>query len=92
MGIKHFKPTSPGRRQMTVSTFEEITTDKPEKSLTVPLVKKAGRNNQDGSPPGTTAAVTSVNIGLSISNGTRTAFPARLPQWNTTRTVPPISL
>ena len=33
MGIKHFKPTSPGRRQMTVSTFEEITTDKPEKSL-----------------------------------------------------------
>ncbi|MDR6226954.1 50S ribosomal protein L2 [Desmospora profundinema] len=46
MGIKHFKPTSPGRRQMTVSTFEEITTDKPEKSLTAKLVKKAGRNNQ----------------------------------------------
>ncbi|PTX58183.1 LSU ribosomal protein L2P [Melghirimyces profundicolus] len=46
MGIKHFKPTSPGRRQMTVSTFDEITTDKPEKSLTTNLVKKAGRNNQ----------------------------------------------
>ncbi len=46
MGIKHFKPTSPGRRQMTVSTFEEITTDKPEKSLLAPLPKKAGRNNQ----------------------------------------------
>ncbi|PTM54682.1 50S ribosomal protein L2 [Desmospora activa] len=46
MGIKHFKPTSPGRRQMTVSTFEEITTDKPEKSLTTNLIKKAGRNNQ----------------------------------------------
>lgn len=46
MGIKHFKPTSPGRRQMTVSTFEEITTDKPEKSLTTNLTKKAGRNNQ----------------------------------------------
>ncbi|QKG85594.1 50S ribosomal protein L2 [Kroppenstedtia pulmonis] len=46
MGIKHFKPTSPGRRQMTVSTFEEITTDKPEKSLLSPLNKKAGRNNQ----------------------------------------------
>jgi large subunit ribosomal protein L2 len=46
MGIKHFKPTSPGRRQMTVSTFEEITTDQPEKSLTTKLVKKAGRNNQ----------------------------------------------
>ena len=46
MGIKHYKPTSPGVRQKTVSTFEEITTDKPEKSLTVPLIRKAGRNNQ----------------------------------------------
>lgn len=46
MGIKKYKPTSPGRRQMTVSTFEEITTDKPEKSLLAPLVKRAGRNNQ----------------------------------------------
>ncbi|SFS84648.1 50S ribosomal protein L2 [Marininema halotolerans] len=46
MGIKHFKPTSPGRRQMTVSTFEEITTSTPEKTLLAPLTKKAGRNNQ----------------------------------------------
>jgi len=46
MGIKKYKPTSPGRRQMTVSTFEEITTDQPEKSLLAPLNKKAGRNNQ----------------------------------------------
>jgi large subunit ribosomal protein L2 len=46
MSIKKFKPTSPGRRQMTVSTFEEITTDKPEKSLLAPLKKKAGRNAQ----------------------------------------------
>lgn len=46
MGLKKFKPTSPGRRQMTVSTFEEITTDQPEKSLLAPLTKKAGRNNQ----------------------------------------------
>ncbi|MCF6094801.1 50S ribosomal protein L2 [Microaerobacter geothermalis] len=46
MGIKKYKPTSPGRRQMTVSTFEEITTDKPEKSLLAPLTKNAGRNNQ----------------------------------------------
>jgi len=44
--IKTFKPTSPGRRQMTVSTFEEITASKPEKSLLAPLHKKAGRNNQ----------------------------------------------
>jgi large subunit ribosomal protein L2 len=46
MAIKKFKPTSPGRRQMTVSTFEEITTDKPEKSLLAPLKKSAGRNTQ----------------------------------------------
>jgi len=46
MPIKKFKPTSPGRRQMTVSTFEEITTDKPEKSLVEPLKKHAGRNTQ----------------------------------------------
>ena len=46
MGIKKYKPTSPGRRGMTVSTFEEITTSKPEKSLLEPLKSKAGRNNQ----------------------------------------------
>jgi large subunit ribosomal protein L2 len=44
MGIKVYKPTSPGRRGMSVSTFEEITTDKPEKSLLAPLKKKAGRS------------------------------------------------
>ena len=33
MAVKSFKPTSPGRRQMTVSAFEEITASKPEKSL-----------------------------------------------------------
>lgn len=46
MGIKKFKPTSPGRRFVTVSTFEEITSTEPEKSLVEPLKKKAGRNNQ----------------------------------------------
>ena len=46
MAVKKFVPTSPGRRFMTVSKFEEITTDKPEKSLLEPLKKKAGRNAQ----------------------------------------------
>ena len=46
MGIKSFKPYTPGRRFMTVSTFEEITTDKPEKSLLRPLKKHGGRNQQ----------------------------------------------
>jgi large subunit ribosomal protein L2 len=45
MAIKTFKPTSPGRRFVTVSTFEELTTDKPEKSLLVPLKKSGGRNS-----------------------------------------------
>ena len=45
MPVKAFKPYSPGRRQMTVSTFEEITKTTPERNLTQPLSKKAGRNN-----------------------------------------------
>jgi large subunit ribosomal protein L2 len=45
MAIRKYKPTSPGRRSMSVSTFEEITKKKPEKSLTEPLRRKAGRNN-----------------------------------------------
>lgn len=44
MGIRKYNATSPGLRGMTVSTFEEITTDTPEKSLTVTLKKNAGRN------------------------------------------------
>ncbi len=46
MPVKKYKPTSPGRRQMSVSTFSEITKSKPEKSLLRPLPKRAGRNNQ----------------------------------------------
>ena len=45
MGIKKFKPTSAGRRHMTASNFEEITTSTPEKSLLAPLKKSGGRNN-----------------------------------------------
>jgi large subunit ribosomal protein L2 len=46
MAIKKYKPTSNGRRGMSVSDFAEITTDTPEKSLLAPLHKKGGRNNQ----------------------------------------------
>ncbi len=46
MGIKQYKPTSPGRRFQTVSDFAEITTSKPYKPLLEPLKKKGGRNNQ----------------------------------------------
>lgn len=46
MAIKKYKPTSAGRRGMSVSSFEEITTDTPEKSLLEPLVSSGGRNNR----------------------------------------------
>ena len=46
MGIRKYKPTTPGLRGMTVSTFEEITKSTPEKSLTVTLKKHSGRNNR----------------------------------------------
>ncbi|MBU3160186.1 50S ribosomal protein L2 [Clostridium frigoris] len=46
MAIKKFRPTTPSRRNMTMSDFEEITTDKPLKSLLVSTKRQGGRNNQ----------------------------------------------
>src|SRR6516164_7326635 len=48
MGIRTYKPTSPGRRNSSVSDFAELTdkNKRPEKSLTEPLQKTGGRNNQ----------------------------------------------
>ncbi len=45
MAIKKYNPTSPGRRNMSVNTYEEVTKTEPEKSLLEPVKKKAGRNN-----------------------------------------------
>ena len=45
MGIKKYKPTSPGRRFQTCSDFEELTKSTPEKGLLRPLKKSGGRNN-----------------------------------------------
>src|SRR5919202_1629998 len=44
MPIRRYRPTSPGRRFMSVSTFEEVTKSEPEKGLTAPLKKSGGRN------------------------------------------------
>ncbi len=44
MAVKNYKPTSPGRRGMTGHSFDEITDAQPERSLLVPLRKRAGRN------------------------------------------------
>ncbi len=46
MGIRKYKPTSPGRRGMSGDTFEDITKDTPERSLIVELRKSGGRNAQ----------------------------------------------
>ena len=45
MPVKKYKPTSPGRRFMSVSSFEEVTRKEPEKRLTEHLKKRSGRNN-----------------------------------------------
>ena len=46
MAVKSFRPYTPSRRFMTVSSFDEITTDKPERSLIERVLRHAGRNNQ----------------------------------------------
>lgn len=46
MAVKKFRPTTPSRREMTMATFEEVTTSTPEKSLVVSLSKTGGRNAQ----------------------------------------------
>lgn len=46
MGIRVYKPTSPGRRGMSVLTFDDLTKTRPERSLVEPLPNKSGRNNR----------------------------------------------
>ena len=46
MGIKKFRPTTPGLRWAQISNFEELTKSRPEKSLLMPLKKSGGRNNR----------------------------------------------
>lgn len=46
MPVRKLRPTTPGQRHKTLSTFSEITTDQPEKSLLAPVRKSGGRNNQ----------------------------------------------
>ena len=45
MAIRKFKPVTPGQRNKAISSFEEITTNKPQKSLLEPLKRTGGRNN-----------------------------------------------
>ena len=45
MALKKYKPTTPGQRFKVISAFDEITTNKPEKSLLAPMRSTGGRNN-----------------------------------------------
>ena len=45
MAVKKLKPDTPSRRYMSVSSFDELTTNKPYRKLTTPLKKTGGRNN-----------------------------------------------
>jgi len=56
MALRKYKPTSPGRRFMSVSSFDEITKSEPEKSLVEPLKKTGGRNAHATRAAGTSAA------------------------------------
>ena len=86
MAVKKYKPTSAGRRQMATSSFEEITTSTPEKSLLEPLKKTGGRNAHGRIRPGTRAAATSGGTAGSTSSASRTACRRRSPPSSTTRT------
>ncbi len=63
MGIRKYKPTTPGRRGSSVADFAEVTRSTPEKSLVRPLPKNGGRNSTAASRPATRAAATSAPTG-----------------------------
>ena len=80
MAVIRYKPTSPARRNMSVSDFAEITSTTPERSLLVSKNKSGGRNNL--------GRITVRHIGggnrnrSSTSRGTKTASPPKLPPFN----------
>jgi len=73
MGIRQYKPTSPGRRDASVSDFADLTPGaEPEKSLLRPLRRKGGRNNQGVITRDIAVVVTSERIELSTFTGLKT--------------------
>ena len=46
MALKKYKPTTPGQRYKIINAYDDITTDKPEKSLIAPKKRSGGRNNE----------------------------------------------
>ena len=92
MALKKYKPTSPGRRFMTTSGFEEITRSGEEKSLLEPLTKKGGRNNRGRITTRHQGGGHKRRIsGRSTSSGRRTGCRPGWRRSSTTRTGRPAS-
>ena len=78
MGVRNLKPVTPGSRFASRSDFSEITTDKPEKSLTVALRKKVVEIIQVELPLGDEVVGTKEDIELSIIKGTNLELKVKL--------------
>ena len=84
MAIKKYKPTTPGRRGMTVTDYSVLSKVDPERSLLESKKKHAGRNN--------TGKITVRHHGVSsTSSATSLMSPPPSRRWSMTRTVPPSS-
>ena len=82
MGIRPLKPVTPGSRFATRPDFADITTDKPEKNLTIALRKTGGRNNNGRITSRHRGVVTVVDIESLILNGISLKFLEKLLRLN----------
>ena len=88
---RKFKPTSPGRRHMTVSEFAEVTKAGPEKSLVEPMKKTGGRNNKGRITTRHRGGGHKRRCRVIDFKRTKDGVPARSPRSSTTRTGRPTS-
>ena len=91
MAIKKYKPTSPARRFMSVSAFEEITAKSPERSLLGNIKKNGGRNNAGRMTVRHQGGGNTRKYRIIDFNALRTAFPPAWPVLNMIPTVRPTS-
>lgn len=88
MAIKKFKPTSPSRRQMTVTDYSGLSKVAPERSLLVSLKQNSGRNNTGKITVRPQSGVTAESTASSTSRETRPVSPPPFSPWSTIPTVP----
>ena len=91
MAIKKYKPTTPGRRGMTVTDYSVLSKVDPERSLLESKKKHAGRNNTGKITVRHHAAATASSTVSSTSSATSLMSPPPSRRWSMTRTVPPSS-